>query len=560
MKLSLKKLLFTLFVGLGVTLSSCSNDDQNLPGPDTNPDEELKEGEGYFSFEMSASTKLLLTKADYDGSGVDPALRDAGEPDEMAVQKMLMVFYTKSHIVEKQFIKGLTGGGATEIGGEGVATTPGATAPSKISFVSKAEKLEIDDYSLLVVLNPTDAMIAATTAGKTFSEFDGVKDNVTVADFKGQENAGVYKYIPMTNVAGLVNVTKSQFYGKVDEAEKATNKPKVQVDRMIAKVTFAKGATISYPNGGELHAAKWALDITNKKTYWMRKITYTAPVTGDGTGTGNATDWGYNTGWKHESTFNSTLLRDYIYAEDPNYMDISTKKWDDFVVTPALEANFNYMSTFPATAKTLTTTATMEYTLENTMAPTEQWEDVTTRIIMQGNYAPTGIAANTSYYFFAGYGFTHTQLAEMYNDIVNDNKNKPWPTTPAGLQAAVVKAVNDGDFFGAGFTAPAESKASKDGAISYYKDGISYYKIKVRHFSDQLSMNPSTPTPPDYLMNFGRYGIVRNNLYKVTLTKVSGPGTPTIPKPGGPDDETEGYISADVEILPWVVRNQSAEV
>lgn len=69
----------------------------------------------------------------------------------------------------------------------------------------------------------------------------------------------------------------------------------------------------------------------------------------------------------------------------------------------------------------------------------------------------------------------------------------------------------------------------------------------------------------------GRWGIVRNNWYKITIDEIKGLGSP-VPEdftgtadgtPGGtPDDNPKPkyYIAAHVHILPWAVRKQSVDL
>ena len=59
-------------------------------------------------------------------------------------------------------------------------------------------------------------------------------------------------------------------------------------------------------------------------------------------------------------------------------------------------------------------------------------------------------------------------------------------------------------------------------------------------------------------MGFGRYGVVRNNVYNITVRSILGPGEPVIEKPVEPNDDP-AYISADVNVLPWSVRTQDVE-
>ena len=113
------------------------------------------------------------------------------------------------------------------------------------------------------------------------------------------------------------------------------------------------------------------------------------------------------------------------------------------------------------------------------------------------------------------------------------------------------------------------------GAISYYVEGIGYYQVRIKHFGDDLtpwkSDEGGTPeagntskTYPDlsdanYL---GRYGVLRNNWYNLTIKGVKVIGTPYIVdvtdenNKNIPDDEMKTYITVEINILSWAKRNQ----
>lgn len=62
------------------------------------------------------------------------------------------------------------------------------------------------------------------------------------------------------------------------------------------------------------------------------------------------------------------------------------------------------------------------------------------------------------------------------------------------------------------------------------------------------------------------FAVVRNNVYKMAVTKINRLGHPRLsendPDPVDPDDPNETgnvYISVSVEVLPWVVRVNDIE-
>ena len=151
----------------------------------------------------------------------------------------------------------------------------------------------------------------------------------------------------------------------------------------------------------------------------------------------------------------------------------------------------------------------------------------------------------------------------------------------------------------------ADVKASLNNVITgtskvyKYVGGVSYYSVRIAHFGD-IETPWSAPAeaynnyekiypldgkslaegtegeagyvaPVNYGANranawLGRWGIVRNNWYKLSIDKIEGLGSP-VPedysgKAGGTPDDNPGpkyYIQAHIHILPWVVRNQSVK-
>ena len=96
--------------------------------------------------------------------------------------------------------------------------------------------------------------------------------------------------------------------------------------------------------------------------------------------------------------------------------------------------------------------------------------------------------------------------------------------------------------------------------LSTYVDGVSYYIARVKHFGDYLTKwEAGNDTYNSNNINWlGRYGVLRNNWYELSVNSVSGPGYPDVPKvnPTDPDDVNDQYINVEVKILDWAMRKQ----
>ena len=81
-----------------------------------------------------------------------------------------------------------------------------------------------------------------------------------------------------------------------------------------------------------------------------------------------------------------------------------------------------------------------------------------------------------------------------------------------------------------------------------YKDGMTYYYTDIKHLGSAGSD--------------AEYGVVRNHIYKVNITKMSGLGTPVFDSDIDFDDpdrpvDVNSYVAAEVRILSWrVVKNE----
>ena len=126
--------------------------------------------------------------------------------------------------------------------------------------------------------------------------------------------------------------------------------------------------------------------------------------------------------------------------------------------------------------------------------------------------------------------------------------------------------------------------------IYKYVGGVTYYAMRIAHFGDvETPWNAPAEAYNQYDMVYpedgkalfspkveygtsrasawlGRWGIVRNNWYKLTIDEIKGLGTPVPEDFNGdagntPDDNPKPkyYIAAHVHILPWAVRKQSVK-
>ena len=104
--------------------------------------------------------------------------------------------------------------------------------------------------------------------------------------------------------------------------------------------------------------------------------------------------------------------------------------------------------------------------------------------------------------------------------------------------------------------------------IKFYDDGYCYYRVLIRHFDDtqtpwnSVSTMTNNTTAQVYGGNaasyLGRYGVVRNNWYNISIKSVTHVGSPIIPElTSDADDKVEQLLNATLQISGWEGHNQN---
>jgi len=534
------KIRFFVLLGVAMLVFSACNKD-NSQGVDSNGNK------AYVAFSVAMPSNPASRA---DAANVNDANHKdnyVGTVAEQAINAVRVVLFKTDGSVKYAFNLAATTDGSSPVSGVDVVGTPTVS-----NFVSKGREIEIANYELAVFINPTAAIVTATAEGS------GTK----IATMRAVETtpaALTSAGILMSNADGFTRVLEAGFSANINASMAESSPIAVRVDRAVAKLFVGIGTALVPPaNGATLGTdIAWLPNVTNKKTFWVREL---APIVG---------------GVTMET---ATTPRYDRYAKDPNFAagvkDLSVadlKKEFDYA-TNADNGKFKAIGYADANGV---------YVLENTMEAAGQYTQVTTTAIVRLNYAPKDIALNESWFNYNGMVFSVAELKASLQQAVEEAISGDMTTEiagcPAGFKSNILGFYQDlaeiPDF---------TSIASYDGALidakmatgafqikwtgsylNYYHLGVNYYDVLIRHFDDtQESTN----------MAYGRYGIVRNNIYKMDLETVLGPGRPTIvpePEPGdepgpgpipGPDDRPEAFISARVSVMPWYVRVQSVNL
>lgn len=585
------KHLFGLAVIAAMTASCSSNEDLGTAGPGTGTNEA---GVGYATFTInlpsvsgSTTSGARGTRATDAGGG---AVVDPGTEDEYKVSDATALIFQKYGADEGsyKFVESvnLPVTGAWEDAEEGVTKSK--------KLVAKLTNVDTKNtYGVLVLLNnntASDVKIKLPTAGLSYKEWNDqiLSPNLNELAKTGEFYMANAPLCESGKVTTLVTIDKSKIYATEAEAKTKTSAD-VYVERGVAKMTVADPGTktvtdkaTSTSTKSEVTFSKWALDITNKKTFAVHYI--------DGLSKDFPAIW---------TTDRFTGINNRVYwGKDPNY-DKDELKLADETNDAKRKDEFNFITATSEINKDFTNTTKTNpvYCLENTFNLTNMYQGQTTRVIFKATYTPKDADGNSLAETADGTFYTIGNMKTILKKVdletaVNKAATSVLPgctvdytnletegshvITLADITDGTSGAVLDGDA-----TYGPSSKTGKDivteintklglkagrpeemVGINTYAKGVTYYIARVKHFGSLTDWHSGESYADNNAQYLGRYGMLRNNWYELEVGNVYGPGYPGVPPvdPNQPDDENEKYLSVSVKILDWAKRSQKVDL
>lgn len=524
--MKLDKSFLTLFVGLA--MAACSNDEEMATGGQNQLPVDGREAYMSVSVAMPKST------------GTRAPGENHGTAEEQNVNEVLLALFDASDVcLETKTLA------STEyilnVGGNPAAGT------------GNAFKVPSTTAKVLAVVNPSDKFKTACVASASWSAINGAveqtldevigtsKDNFMMIN--AGDNANPTNGALVTaNVKVVDGTTIPDVATAISEAE--ADRSMIYVDRVVAKVSLGTNPDgVKVPAGVTCTFGDWALNITNKSMFPYSEIVMPA---GGSTGAD--------------------------YRIDPNYelagFDVSQFNYLKVADDGTLPADFSAM-------------ADSKYCLENTMAADAQTQAQTTSAVASAVYTPGSFTVGESW--FRLLGTTYKTLADL-QAVYNDAKAAGTAADAAQTQvitlcdqfyARIAKAAAaqgkpvGGDFAsititelddlksGGEYSKP-DAAAGETVGVEYFQKGVCYYNILIRH-DDAITAT----------MALGKYGVVRNNWYTLTINSVKQPGSPWLPDttnptdpkdPGEDDDDKEAYLSVEITVNPWTTWSQGVDL
>lgn len=530
------------------TWSACS-DDTDIPGGE-NPEE----ARAYTTVTIAVPNGVAETRAGTTADTDDDNTTEAGSKDEYKVKTANLYLFPGG--------AGSSFGSATLkeiISINQFTQMTASTADAKtIVWTSKKTALTPGDYRIYIVVNGTVNGVDNTS-----------KNSLTEADFLAKTTADATGVIAAVPEAGLVMASRSPNSDKTNTlpyiAQTITKDPEqtiaATVERMMGKITVtAGGANVAsaanvYTSFSTTVTAIGNITNITLKDYYVvnarKEGYYFRHVDKEGSATNPLTEANYG---------NSSTSLPYVvdpktysktYAGTPaalagSYADWYLQASGAFSLSSFGSFGGSYTA-MPGYSSSAAETKVAAYCYENTMLKEKQKNGYTTGIVFKAEIAPSkmmqkkagsgGVEENST---FTGMSEIFYHSGIFYKDIA------------ALKEAGVLLA--DGTTSSSASGAPADLKKND---VQCFKKGsadgkfVCYYPYWIKHI-------PSDDVAEDVM----EFGIVRNNVYKVTVTGIQGVGkdgvTEDIITDTETDDPTTVLLNVKLSIKPWTVRTNSA--
>lgn len=572
------KNLFGMAV-MATALVGCSSNDNLAPDGKDNVG---KAGTAYAKFTIQLPT-VSGTRAEGDPEPGTPSF-EGGTANEYAVKDAQLVIFQKAGDSEGdyKFVETVNIGNLEPW----TDNTPNTGVTRYANITAQLKDVSLDKtgneyFALIILNNEGQSKVKLPTSG-TYSAWNVANNAKSAADFLNSDNGFYMANAPLYSTGEPTTLVpiKGVYSTK---AEAQTNPATtVYVERGMAKVTVnGSDFTINEPsstyNTDKVTINNWTLDVLNKSTFPVHVTT------------GLTTDFDAIWTTPRFVATGSTPQRVY-WGKDPNY-DKSTLTTveacqDEFYI---VDNNGNTYNGDPSSTFTWSDQAKPLYCLENTFDLDNMKQGQTTRVVLKATYTPHNLTGTDKTFFMIG---NNTQIwtkdalvaqitskaKEMLKStavVVTINTDAPLLKGGSHLLSAADVTIKDGEVdktaafdyatlntkLGLNNTEMDVNNTPKVG-IKTYENGECYYIARIKHFNALTPWASGQAYGTDNAKFLGRYGVLRNNWYDLTVSKVSAPGYPDVPvvNPTEPDDEDTKFINVEVKILDWAKRSQSIDL
>lgn len=430
--------------------------------------------------------------------------------------------------------------------------------PFKTTELTSSAGKSVNVY---VYCNPTEELTKATT-------FDVNKDYYTLTD---ATNATIWtknKFL-MTNAD---NDYKRTLPANLDNYKVESNPfdlETIKVERAAARFDYKSSDddetyTLMEDENGDpevtITLTDMALVNLSKEFYYLRRVSDDGTSTNAAIGgTETKTNYVVDTDADWKSSYSSGSESDHFYyTYQPNDAGASTYDWDKIADVTGASGTADTDNSWNADG-TKGDYKIWRYATENTIPKGTddglQKKGITTGVAFKGEIKGvsdrmrTLLNGTNTVYVFDNILWGTWDNVKTAAEVKESGKTTlANPLLAAAYNEAMKGGYSDAKAVTAGFTIFRPNTTTKKYEVLYY------YWNRHNDNNNNGSMGPM------------EFAVVRNNVYKLSVTGVNKFGHPTNPgddpdpeNPEDPDEEDDVYFKVAVEVLPWVVRINDIE-
>lgn len=572
-----KSMFFGALFAAGMLMTACSSDNDAVQEETSLNSKFDAQGNAYMNIAINLPTASGMTRAN--------EVYEDGETNEYKVENGVLLLFkgTLANEANATFISAKALDNKVSQGKDGDRIT------DRILFTQQINKGTAnfaggDGLLAFLVVNHNGmftfdggTLKINSTAFAVDSKFSALKD-LLFTNVGNATNGFVMTNAPMSSKGGktaspagadityLTEIKATDIYNSEADAYSGTNFVDIFVERAAVKVQVTSVASGTLIDGTVTYNAsnlRWTIENYNTSYYAERHISNNY----FGSASTNMTTPEYRFVDSQVVGTGFSVYRTY-WAEDHN-MDGTPDEVTTAALTQPDLTSWNALN-----AK--------QYIAENTIDQNSMIQGNTTRVVIgvpfnSGSdfytssitggdkiYSPTDMAAETVKYIK-----TLPSYATWKGTSSNEVTGVTFENAANGL--ATVKTITTS---GGGSTDDILTEVNTNAKFSFYKDGMAYYKVLIKHFGDAETPLSATVSGTAYndiygsveadrIKNFlGRFGVVRNNWYNIELSGIKHIGKPSVPEipTDTPDDEIDAYLKVRINILSWGIRKQSVQL
>lgn len=373
-------------------------------------------------------------------------------------------------------------------------------------------KLKPQDYKLVAIANPTEELKKLTTQGAPLSRLTS-PSSLPPGGFRSPSEGSLS--IAMINDQGPISVSQSSFFTSESQGETLS----IKLEPILARVLVFGEPQLSEGVKGQATPG-FLVAGTQRETYIMRvpNRLSTGEDERPGDNSARTTRYAKSPVWDRWIAQAPTTTDQVRYF---SYEVLKSSPWNEILAS---------REAFDQPSKI---TIPYLYAPEATLPASAYLEATTPYVIIRYPFIPRGLelSAQEGWVSYRGVAYRESEVKRM----IREKRIAPQELAQAIASAQITEAS-----FGEGF--------DREG-IRFYHEGYNYYIAHIKHFADAT--------------DYGHYGIVRGNEYRIRLVSIQGAGLPTPPDMSRAlspitNDKTSGKMA--IEVLTPLDRDQSVDL